>query len=335
MTEIDHQSRAHARMSASKIFRIQACPGSLAAEAQFPDTSGEAAIRGTKIHELSEHLLQGIDIEGEQDPELLAEAIQYVDELRERTGHIKRYWIEMNFDEELQQIHPDLGGTADYVGTGGGELLVVDLKTGRNQVDVKDNTQLLTYALGAALKLNAPRDVKVRMAIYQQGWREYTIDMATLMDWREELLLVANRASVANAMRIPGADQCQYCKARTTCPELRAAAISAAQEEFAPGQAVEASTIHEAKMCMVWAEAVLDNARAQLENDANAIPGWTLKPGRKMVAWKDRAMAEALLKDRADAWELKSASAIQKLGVELPAGVIEEKRAAPSLVQQK
>lgn len=54
-----------------------------------------------------------------------------------------------------------------------------------------------------------------------------------------------------------------------------------------------------------------------------------------MLKWKDRDMAEAVLANHKDAWELKSASAVQKLGIELPSGIVDESRSAPSLVKAK
>jgi RecB family exonuclease len=42
-------------------------------------------------------------------------------------------------------------GTADAVVVRGGELVVIDLKTGHNKVDAKNNHQLVIYAM-AALK---------------------------------------------------------------------------------------------------------------------------------------------------------------------------------------
>lgn len=44
-------------------------------------------------------------------------------------------------------------GTADAIVIGDGELTIVDLKTGFRPVDAANNTQLMTYALGALVKL--------------------------------------------------------------------------------------------------------------------------------------------------------------------------------------
>jgi RecB family exonuclease len=44
-------------------------------------------------------------------------------------------------------------GTADAIVVGDGELTIVDLKTGFRPVDATNNTQLMTYALGALAKL--------------------------------------------------------------------------------------------------------------------------------------------------------------------------------------
>lgn len=336
MNEIDHEQRKHARLSASKISRAIQCLGSvLAEEAMPPEPAGAAALRGTVIHELSEHLLLGTDLPENVDPELLSVAQGYVKAIDDFSGSIKKRYIEMNVTKALQEIHPALGGMADLVGTGGNELLVADLKTGRLDVSPENNPQLLTYALGAALTLRAPRDVSVRLAIYQPdagGWKQWVTDMDYLLDWRDTLAETAAQALQPDAPRSPSEDACRYCRARSVCPALRQKAVAIAKSEFT---AIDALAIEDAKLCQVYAESVLTKAVEQLQAEPTSIPGWKLREGRRMVSWKDRQMAEAILAENKDAWELKSASAVQKLGVTLPEGIIEEKRSAPSLVKAK
>ena len=48
----------HARISASKIERAYLCPASVSLEEQYPDSSNEAAERGTWIHKIAETILR-------------------------------------------------------------------------------------------------------------------------------------------------------------------------------------------------------------------------------------------------------------------------------------
>ena len=53
-----HDTRAHARLSASGAERWLECPPSVKLEEQFPDTSSEYAQEGTFMHELAEIYLE-------------------------------------------------------------------------------------------------------------------------------------------------------------------------------------------------------------------------------------------------------------------------------------
>lgn len=343
MTEetVDHSIRAHARLSASKIQRALLCAGSVMAEAEMPpEPSSEAALRGTVVHELAETLLSGRDIPENADPELLGKARNYVKAVEDFTASAKKRYVELNVTPALKTIHPSLGGTADLVAGGGGMLTVCDLKTGRVDVDPEWNPQLMTYALGAALLLNAPPSVGIRLAIYQEesgGWKEWQCQYADLLDWRETLEGLAERALQPNAPRSASAEACKYCRARAVCPTLRAASVIAARQEFdaLDKNNVTTQMMDDAEMCMVWAESVKEAAKVQLINKPDSIVGWKLRDGRKMVKWKDEKMAAVLLESHKDAWTLKSASTVQKMGIELPSGLIEETRAAASLVRSK
>lgn len=333
---IDHEIRTHALISASRIQRASLCPGSvLAEEAMPPEPSSPAALRGTIIHELSEHLLAGRELPEGADSELVEVAKTYVKALDDFTQNIKREYIELSVTDALKTIHPALGGTADYVGTGGGEIIVADLKTGRVNVDPEWNPQLMTYALGAAIHLKAPPTINVRLAIYQPeagGWKQWTCGYEDLMDWKEKLYDIAQAATKPDAIKVASEDACKYCRARSVCPVLRATAVTVAKAEF---ETIGAATVEDAKLCQVFAESVLEKAVEQLKEKPDSIPGWKLREGRRMTKWTDHKMAEAMLTDRREAWELKSVSAVQKLGIDIPAGLVTESRAAPSLVREK
>lgn len=346
MNDINHTERFHARMSASKIPSLALCLGKLNAESALPEEpAGEAAARGTAIHEIAEALYEGAALPDDTPADLVKVAQKYVDTLRQMTVGCKRTIIEMDVTDALSSVHPSLGGTADFVGIGGNALTVVDLKTGRVEVSPENNLQLMTYALGAAIALKAPPGIYVRLAIYQPecgGWKEWGCSYADLMDWKESLRKLAKAASEPTAPRTPSTDACRYCRAKAVCPELRSKAVAAAAVEFKVNKEnrvlspeVTGEMLEQAELCATWAEAVQGAAKTQLINKPGSIEGWRLRDGRKMVKWRDGQMARALLADKIECWDLKSPSAVKALGVEVPPSLIEETRVSASLVREK
>lgn len=343
--------KKHARLSGSRISRALLCPGSVQMELTMPDEYGAAAARGTAIHGLAEALFAGQqpDTTGMPD-DMLEEATGYVNAINSYTeGWAKRRLVEYGLDEGLKSIHPELGGTADYVAIGGGRLLVADLKTGRIDVDPTYNSQLLTYAVGVIIQLKAPTNINVTLAIYQGGkLKTWHCSHADLIQWIETLRELSDRVWSTNPVRTPG-EACKYCKAKATCPELlataRATAVQSARADFTDvppwqdlpteppnhGQ-VTAEMLALADTLEAWIESIRAKAKDQLTEYADSITGWSLKPGRKMVQLADPTAAAEALRTVPDAWALKTPAALKKLGV-LPADSFAEVRSAPSLVR--
>jgi hypothetical protein len=89
-----------------------------------------------------------------------------------------------------------------------------------------------------------------------------------------------------------------------------------------------------AVLVAAWADSVQSAAKAQI-TEGKAIQGWAMRAGRKTKFWKDEALVREAFKDTPTAWELKSPSAVLKLGVEVSEDLVGEKVAAPSLVKAK
>ena len=163
---MQHETRKHARLSASRTDRFMSCPGSYRLESLMPyEPAGEAAAIGTAIHELSEIILRNGQIPAGTDPDHIAMAQSYADFVNTLVENPRKKLIEVNLDSGLKSLHPALGGTADAVLVDGDHLHVVDLKTGRVAVDATDNKQLLTYALGAMRQFKAPSHITCTMHI--------------------------------------------------------------------------------------------------------------------------------------------------------------------------
>ena len=334
---MQHETRKHARLSASRTDRFMQCPGSYRLESLMPyEPAGEAAAIGTAIHELSEIILSGKEIPIGTDPDHLSMAQGYANFIDALVENPRKKLIEVNLDEGLKSLHPALGGTADAILVDGNHLHVVDLKTGRVAVDAQDNKQLLTYALGAMRQFKAPNTIECTMHIFQPrvGHSKWTVSGNYLELHGKRLKEAAELALTSDAPTNPSPDACRYCKAKTICPSMREKVQEVARSDFKPDTTVTPEMLDDAALVAAWADAVQSAAKAQI-TEGKAITGWTMRAGRKTKFWKDEALVMEAFKDNLKVWELKSPSAVLKLGVEVSEDLVGEKVAAASLVRAK
>ena len=334
---MQHETRKHARLSASRTDRFMSCPGSYRLESLMPyEPAGEAAAIGTAIHELSEIILRGGEIPTGTDPDHLSMAQGYANFVNTLVENPRKKMIEVNLDEGLKSLHPALGGTADAILVDGNHLHVIDLKTGRVAVEAEDNKQLLTYALGAMRQLKAPNTIECTMHIFQPrvSHSKWTVSGNRLELHGRRLLEAAELALTSDAPTSPSPDACRYCKAKTICPSMREKVQETARSDFKPDTTVTPEMLDNAALVTAWADAVQSAAKEQLAS-GKSIQGWTMRMGRKTKFWKDEKLVMEAFKDNLKVWELKSPSAVLKLGVEVSEDLVGEKVAAPSLVKAK
>lgn len=255
---------SHARLGPSN-HRWPHCPGSVREEAKYPDIPGEAAIDGTGSHLLLELCLQnGVDpkqydqqIIGANHPEhpsgwligpdriervqmALSYILRRVKELKEQfPGCRVEVLSEVKTDPGGMFGRTDWWGTCDitikaFLNDQLVFLEVADYKDGRGWVDVRDNTQLLSY-LGGQMRpymasgpdlvrpLDPNRVPNVRMAVIQPKTNpviryvcstRYEDDFSSfkVVDRLYELELAAERTDRPDAPLIAG-KWCQWCKA--------------------------------------------------------------------------------------------------------------------------
>lgn len=177
----------HARLSPSN-HRWPHCPGSVREEAAYPDISGEAAIDGTGSHLLLEECMKNNVRAEAYDGQIIGAnhpdqpmgwmvSIDRIERVQQGLDYIVRRHGELlnQFPDAEITILPesksnpgeqigrdDWYGTCDITITVTVDakivfLEVIDYKDGRGWVDVKNNTQLLSYLFGKIdLKDNAP-----------------------------------------------------------------------------------------------------------------------------------------------------------------------------------
>lgn len=273
--------------------------------------------------------------------------VDYVNDLRGDDGVLFAD-IRVNYSRYLGVDFDRAWGTADVIVARGDELIVVDFKYGRGvEVSAERNPQMSLYALGAlqAYQGLVADFTRVRMAIVQPRVKrapsEWDCSVEELEAWGRSTA----RSAVASALLAvqtfgaedwqetflrPGEKQCAFCKAKATCPGLRAEVASAVSpsvgapaspDEFADLDVVAAEELQYAdeawlsaalgKIDLIedWCKAVRAEAERRLLA-GQPVPGWKLVQGKKGARqWADAKAAEDALKSmrlkQEDMYEMK------------------------------
>ena len=325
------------------------CPGSHVLQAGLPNTSSKYAAEGTAAHQVLTWALQEtrpaaayigrvIEADGftfDVDDDMAHHVQTCVDYCTDAAGDDGVIFadIRVNYSSYLDVPEAEAWGTADVIIARGDEILVVDFKYGMGvEVSAERNPQMSLYALGALQAYNALAGdfTHVRMAISQPRIKaapsEYDLTVDELEAWgrstaRSAVISCMNAVMSSGRVEFqtflrPGEKQCKFCRAKATCPALRAevAGIAfdhqpASPDEFADmaplsvGDAgvdadVEwvAAALTRVDLIEDWCKAIRAEAERRLLAGA-PVPGFKLVQGKKgNRQWADAKEAEELLK---------------------------------------
>ena len=335
----------HSKWSASKFESLMLCPGKYVLESGMPNTSSSYAREGTAAHELltmaiedgepaSYYIGVGIEVDGDvftvdvDMARFVQVTIDYVKDLAGATGQV---FVDqrVNYSEYLACDHDDGFGTADVIILDGQEIIIVDFKYGMGvEVSAEMNPQMLLYALGSLSAYDGVEDtyIKVTVAISQPRLSSTPSEFSIT---REDLLSWSNTARGAisdclDAERCPkniemfltaGEKQCKFCKAKSTCPEVRGTCLDMVVgpvtnvAEFSDLTVPGPEHIHLADT--PWLAAVMAKAdlmddwlkavRGEVERrllDGQDVPGFKVVQGKKgSRKWSNPAEAEKTMKE--------------------------------------
>ena len=313
----------HAKLSPSAYGRWSRCPGSIELTRALPDSTSEAAQWGTDAHAILEGMLneyfnfvthEGPDMgDYDEKAEVALVAYQYVIEQygkSHKAGLHPQVGIEQKVYPEPYTNEPDLWGSADIILMDDTCVEVIDLKAGAGVLVMPTSGQLKIYALGALAALDPYKLPKwVKMTIVQPRIehpdgviRSDLMKTSELFDWCNDKLIPAIEAVNAdNPALVAGTEQCKFCQAKSTCPEIASTNEKLAMSTFIDQTKKDlrdiaevdincltlekvAEIIEAAPMIRSWLTAVEERAVDELRN-GNRIPGYKAVRTGKRNTW--------------------------------------------------
>lgn len=250
------EEKQHARLSPSSSKRWMTCPGSVKfiESLNIVDKPSKYAAEGTVAHEVHELCLlkklpaskflgrtissDGMKFKVNQN---MVDAVQLsldyiwnrVDEL-EFEGYRVELKVEVRASLEFMDIPGLDGGTSDLViiawdGDNIAVIEIFDYKHGAGvAVEVENNTQALSYALGVCAYYQVKEDTPVIITISQPRAfhpdgriRDWKIEAGDVLKWMEEELRPKALATLEENANLVASDEgCRFCNAAGQCPKL-------------------------------------------------------------------------------------------------------------------
>lgn len=320
--QINHTGRAHALLSPSGSHRWMHCTPSARLEENLPESTSSAAEEGTVAHELAEYALDAY-MKGEYTPLLddlptpkhiaanqyyspemdkyVTDYVCYVCDLYELEEKAEMS-IEREFD--LTSYVPECFGSCDCDIVGEKVLNIIDLKYGKGvQVDAKDNSQLMMYALGVLRTLSPKRQAEIetiRMHIAQVRLGNYSVFEMSARDlthWGIHVLRpTAEKAFAGQGDTVVGS-HCKFCKFKAQCRAQRDALVrdfESLGETKALSLDEIADLLTKVDMYSDWLSSVKSHALSEALAGKN-LKGWKLVEGRSVRTITDEAKAIEIL----------------------------------------
>lgn len=336
---------AHAIFGGSGAGRLLACPGgyrlterALSAGSVRNHTSSYAA-EGSVAHELLELALNGgITLDAirawaqaghtvTHDGHLVTVtedmadgAAMFLETVEPYRGRAWTWTAEQRVS--LERLWPgiapaELAGTADFQAWSvpDNKIVVADYKYGKGvPVEVRDNAQLLFYAVGVVLGLprTLPMSARVELIVVQprvhhpEGHvRRTSLLLLDLMMWAQDVLVPGVEAAVRDDAPLVTGSHCRWCPVLALCPAVKSEAQAVARRTFgvvppdpvALTPAELGQVLDQAPAIEAWFAAVRGQAEARLL-DGEDIPGWKMVPRKSPRRWSDDAAAARVLQSR-------------------------------------
>ena len=291
----------HSILSASGADKWFNCPGSITAEKDIEQEYSDVASEGTLAHLLAEVSLNS-GVPANQyaeldDQEITVEMSGHVQEYVDYVNSIFTYGCKLKVESRVyfDDYAPDGFGTVDAVAMcyGTGTCHVIDLKYGKGiPVHSENNKQLMLYALGVLQSADYSWAIdRFVLHIFQPRIHKnstFEISIDEIKEFGELVKLKAEEALDESAKRIPGNKQCQWCKAKSICPELMS--IAEIKEIGMDVQKISDERIKEIldnrKLSKLFISSLEKSMKNRIENGGE-LKGYKLVQGTTRRAWSN------------------------------------------------
>ena len=307
MSNVEHSSRAHARLNASSSHRWMMCPPSVRLSEHFADKPSVNAEEGTFLHELCElklHRYLG-DMDAGAIERQYAEHRDndfYTEEAESVTDEYVAFCIEtieavrsscsdplimVEHRIDYSEYVPEGFGTGDLIIVADGVIEIIDFKGGRYRVEANRNSQLMLYGLGALLEFDPLYDIhSVRMSIVQprvSNTATYEMSADDLLRWAETEVRPRALLAYEGKGEFCAGEHCRYCKARFNCRARSEYHMQLAQRDFKQPDLLTDEEVADILPVAVslnsWVQDLLAFATQQAM-DGKCWPGYKLVAGR-------------------------------------------------------
>ena len=307
MSNVEHSSRAHARLNASSSHRWMMCPPSVRLSEHFADKPSVNAEEGTFLHELCELKLHRYlgdmdagaieqqyaehrdndfcteEAESVTD-EYVAFCIETIEAVRSSCSD-PLIMVEHRID--YSEYVPEGFGTGDLIIVADGVIEIIDFKGGRYRVEANRNSQLMLYGLGALLEFDPLYDIhSVRMSIVQprvSNTATYEMSADDLLRWAETEVRPRALLAYEGKGEFCAGEHCRYCKARFNCRARSEYHMQLAQRDFKQPDLLTDEEVADILPVAVslnsWVQDLLAFATQQAV-DGKRWPGYKLVAGR-------------------------------------------------------
>lgn len=328
MEALNHSSRKHALLSASKADRWMNCTPSARLEEKVEETGkpSKYAEEGTLAHEMAECYLRArfritpadvasAELRKLKGNDLYAEAMdepvmdychyvteQYAEALRKTKDALVLLEERLDFSAWVEQGF----GTGDACIIADGVMEIVDLKFGTGvPVFAENNSQLMLYALGALSKFEMAYDINmVKLTIVQPRMSRVSWWMITpedLYKWGEEVVKPKAALAYSGDGELKVGRWCRWCKVKALCRKMADHNLDLAKHEFKEPELLTteelAQVFEQAPMLQDWANAVSEHLLSKAIS-GEKIPGYKVVEGRSMRKWADENAVQEVLTAR-------------------------------------
>lgn len=322
----------------SQLSRPMTCLGSV--EFHEQTEPGEAAKEGTAAGELLEMRLTG-QVAFPKYYGIAKNGVSFDDDMSFYTSPIAEEILSNNQDGVLCETKIDwttrsgivVAGKYDASFIRGGKLYIDDLKYGWNIVEVKENWQLLGYAIGEVIRRNIAFD-RIVMRIHQPRphhedgpTREWEISYAELLGYKEQIEARMDQL-VQNNRELVTSSKCKYCLgASYRCPAFNRsfyAGVEVVLSEFKQ-DSIDEKEISQQLMLLDRVNEIMKIKTSSLEQlaidrikNGKIIPGYMTKDSYGDRTWKKDVsplVIETLTGKKIVEQKMMSPAQAEKLGV--------------------